>query len=84
MKTKDFEKAVEASGCELLRLQYQDGGNVVAAYGVVCGTMTYVKWDDMGRAFVYVQQEGTADCVSEYNLATLPYERDSKFDLGFE
>lgn len=83
MKTKDFEKAVEASGCELLLLQY-DGGNVAAAYGAVHGTMTYVKWDDMGRAFVYVQQEGTEDCVSEYNLTTLPYERDSKFDLEFE
>lgn len=85
MRAIDFEKATEAIGCELLRLVYhtKSGGQVNAAYGQVAGTLTYVMWDENGRAFVYAQAEDSEDCVSEYNLGSLPYERDPKFDLRF-
>lgn len=86
MRAIDFEKATEAIGCELLRLVYhtKSGGQVNAAYGQVRGTLTYIMWDQNGRAFVYAQAEDSEDCVSEYNLGALPYERDQKFDLTFE
>ena len=86
MRTADFEKAIEAIGCEVLRISYRSksGGSVIAAYGQKQGSLTYIMWDETGRAFVYDQQEGTEDCVSEYNLSSLPYERDEKFDLKFE
>lgn len=86
MRAIDFEKAIEAIGCELLRLVYhaKSGGQINAAYGQVKDAATYVMWDETGRAFAYVQQEGLEDCVSEYNLKSLPYERDEKFDLKFE
>lgn len=86
MRTNDYENAVEAIGCELLRIRYhaKSGGQVSAAYGQVAGTLTYVMWDENGRAFAYAQQEGVEDCVSECNLGSLPYERDPKFDLRFE
>ncbi len=86
MRTIDFEKAIEAIGCELLRIGFhaKSGGQVTAAYGQVQGKLTYVMWDENGRAFAYAQTEGSEDCVSEYNLGSLPYERDPKFDLKFE
>lgn len=85
MRTADFEKAIEAMGCEALKMVIQAPGSanscVKAAYGQQKGRLTYVMWDETGRAFVYSQAEGSEDCVSEYNLASLPYERDAKFDL---
>lgn len=86
MRAIDFEKATEAIGCELLRitLHAKSGGQVTAAYGQVRGTLTYIMWDQNGRAFVYAQAEDSEDCVSEYNLGALSYERDQKFDLTFE
>ena len=86
MRRTDFENAIDAIGCELLsiRYRYNTGGKVIAAFGQVHGTLTYIMWDENGRAFAYVQKDGSEDCVSVYNLASLPYERDSKFDLKFE
>jgi len=85
MKTKDFEKAVEAIGAEILGLRYyaKTGGTVISCVGKM-NDLTFIKWDDAGRAFVYNQDPGSEDCVSEYNIYSLPYERDSKFDLVFE
>lgn len=53
MKTIDFEKAIEAIGCELLRIKFREksGGNVIAAYGQVPGSLTYIMWE-IGRAHV--------------------------------
>lgn len=86
MRTKDFEKAITAMNCEILRMVYHanSGGNVKAVYGQVPDTTTYIMWDETGRAFVFTQKEGAEDCVSEYNLGALPYDRDPKFDLKFE
>lgn len=88
MRTIDFEKAVAAIGCELLRTRIQNpsptGGRVIAAYGQVPGTLTYIMWDENGRGFVFSQDPDGEDCVSEYNMNALPYERDEKFDLKFE
>lgn len=86
MRANDFEKATEAIGCELLRLVYhaKSGGQINAAYGQVRGALTYIMWDQNGRGYAFVQEEGSEDCVSEYNLRSLPYERDQKFDLTFE
>ena len=86
MRTMEFERAITAMNCEILRIVYQSksGGNVRAAYGQVPNTTTYIMWDETGRAFVFAQEEGSEDCVSEYNLGSLPYDRDPKFDLKFE
>lgn len=86
MRRTDFENAIDAIGCELLsiRYRYNTGGKVISAFGQVPGTLTYIMWDENGRAFAYAQNEGSEDCVSEYNIAKLPYERDAKFDLKFE
>ena len=82
----DFENAIDAIGCELLGVlyRYDTGYNVFLAFGQVPGTLTYIMWDENGRAFAYAQNEGSEGCVSEFNLTSLPYERDSKFDLKFE
>ena len=86
MRTKDFETAIAANGCEILRISFRadSGGNVKTAYGHVIDTLTYVKWDETGRAFVYVHDEKKEESVNEENLGLLPYERDPKFDLKFE
>ena len=86
MRTNEFEKAIEALNCEILRIQYHagSGNQVKAAYGQVTGTTTYIMWDETGRAFVFCQKEDEEDCVSEFNLGSLPYDRDPKFDLKFE
>lgn len=86
MRAKDFEKAIETIGCELLRLKFREksGGNVMVAYGQVPGSLTYVMWDENGRGFVFSQDPDGEDCVSEFNMSALPYERDEKFDLKFE
>lgn len=86
MRTVDFEKAIEAMECEVLRISYKasSGGAVIAAYGQKRGQLTYLMWDETGRAFVYDQADDAENCVSEYNLGSLPYERDARFDLKFE
>jgi len=85
MKTIDFEKAVKAMGAEILGFRYfaKTGGKVVSCVGKM-NELTFIKWDDAGRAFVYNQDPEGEDCVSEYNINSLPYERDNKFDLKFE
>lgn len=84
MRISDFEKAIAATGAELLRVVYSalTGRKVQACYGQQ--GLSYIKWDDTGRAFTYTQKADQEDCVSEYNLASLPYERDPRFDLKFE
>lgn len=83
MKTNDFETATAGINAEILRFHYKDASREVeACYGQT--NLTYIMWDANGRAYIYNIQEGQEDCVSEYNLAFLPYERDSKFDLIFE
>lgn len=85
MKTIDFEKAIKAIGAEILGFRYysKTGGTVVSCVGKM-NELTFIKWDDAGRAFVYNQDPEGEDCVSEYNINSLPYERDNKFDLKFE
>lgn len=84
MKTKDFEQAIACINAEILRFRYKaDGkGEVDACFAQL--NLTYIKWDANGRAYIFNIQGGKEDCVSEYNLEFLPYERDSKFDLVFE
>lgn len=86
MRRTDFENAIDAIGCELLGIlyRYDTGDKVNFAFGQVPGTLTYIMWDENGRAFAYAQNEGAEDCVSGYNIAKLPYERDAKFDLKFD
>ena len=82
MKTKDFEQAINGINAEILCFSYDTKKEVQACYGQL--NQTYIMWDANGRAYIYSIQEGQEDCVSEYNLACLPYERDPKFDLIFE
>ena len=84
MRTKDFEKAVEAVGAEILQMRYnaKTGGQVLSCIGKI-GELTYIMWDEGGRAFVFNQDPDGEDCVSEFNMMALPYERDKNFDLKF-
>lgn len=85
MKTKDFENAIKHIGAEILGFRYQANrqGEVISCVGCI-NALTYIKWDEGGRAFVFNQDPESEDCVSEYNINSLPYERDSKFDLKFD
>ena len=53
MRRTDFENAIDAIGCELLsiRYRYNTGGKVISAFGQVPSTLTYIMWDENGRAF---------------------------------
>ena len=84
MNTKDFELAISCINAEILRFRYKAGEEreVDTCYGQL--NLTYIKWDGNGRAYIFNIQEVQEDCVSEYNLEYLPYDRDSKFDLVFE
>ena len=85
MRTNDFERAIEAIGAEILSIRYsaRTGRQVQSCFGKT-GELTWIKWDESGRAFVYNQDPESEDCESAYNLQSLPYERDSKFDLKFD
>ena len=63
MRVNDYEKAVEDMNCELLRVTYhaKSGGQVIAAYGQKKDSLTYIMWDQNGRAFVFDQPEMKPD-----------------------
>jgi len=84
MNTRDFENAIRCSGMnvELLGMQLKER-KVERCFGQVTGTLTFIQWDDTGRAFVFCQPEDEECCISSYNMEYLPYERDPKFDLVF-
>ena len=85
MKTKDFEKAIEAlgvQGLEILKFSYQVNGGVAAVYARM-GELTYLKWDAHGRGFTFDFNPDQECCVvvhPEY----LCYSRDADFDLKFD
>lgn len=86
MKTKDFEKAIEALGVqdlEILEYSYQLNGGVAAVYAKM-GELTWIMWDAMGRGFRFDQPEDMEDCISSSNVRYLDYRRDADFDLRFE
>lgn len=86
MHTRDFERAIEAlgvSGLEIKKFSYGINKGVVAVYAQL-GALTFLKWDNGGRAFrfdICENEEG------QYNVSHpeyLDYRRDADFDLKFE
>ena len=88
MRTADFEKAIDALGCQGLeiiemRIKAKQGGNVDAVYGRF-GELTFLKWDENGRGFSFEQPKDQEGCITSQMLQYLDYRRDSDFDLKFE
>ena len=91
MKTKDFEKAIEAigvKGLEILKFSYQLNGGVAAVFARI-GEYTFLKWDAYGRGFCFdVEQEPDTDgkpAMAEVEHPEyLDYRRDPDFDLKFD
>lgn len=86
MKTKDFEKAIEALGVqelEIIKFSYELNGGVAAVYAKM-GALTWLKWDGLGRGFSFEQSADMEGCISSSNVDYLDYRRDADFDLRFE
>lgn len=86
MKTRDFERAIEAlgvSGLEVTKFSYGVNGQVVAVYGQM-GELEYLKWDGSGRGFVFEIDPNIEGCVCVSRPEYLDYRRDAAFDLKFE
>lgn len=86
MKTKDFEKAIDALGVqemEIIKFSYQLNGGVAAVYARM-GERTYLKWDANGRGYC-IDIEGMVEIeAAERYPGYLDYRRDRGFDLKFE
>jgi hypothetical protein len=86
MKTKDFEKAIEALGLqslEVLKYSYGVNGQVVAVYAKL-GDLTHLMWDTAGRGFRFDIEEGMEGCRTTPYPEYLDYRRDVDFDLKFD
>ena len=86
MKTRDFERAINALGVQdlsVLKYSYQLNGGVAAVYGRM-GELTWLMWDAMGRGFRFDHPRDMEDCISSDNVRYLDYRRDADFDLTFE
>lgn len=90
MKTKDFEKAIEAlcvQGLEIDEVKTKDesGGCVLQVNGHT-DTLTVV-WDELGRAFTTPKDQETEEFIefgSGKAIEGRRLKRDADFDLKFE
>lgn len=86
MKTKDFEKAIEAlgvNGLEITKFSYGINGQVVAVYAQM-GESTFLMWDRSGRGFSITLNYDLEGVEPPRNPEYLDYDRDADFDLGFD
>lgn len=88
MKTKDFEKAIDAldvQNLEILemKLPVGSGGHVGGVYARI-GELTYLKWDTHGRGFTFEIDPDVEGCTVVSHPEYLDYRRDADFDLKFE
>lgn len=85
MRTRDFERAIDALGVQGLgvkKFSYGINGQVVAVYARM-GLLTFLKWDMSGRGFRFDLNEHEEDCVNDGYPEYLDYQRDKDFDLTF-
>jgi len=85
MGTEVFEKAIEAlgvQGLEIVRFSYQLNGGVAAVFARM-GSLTWLKWDAVGRGFRFEQPSDMEGCISSANVMYLDYRRDVSMDLKF-
>jgi len=86
MKTRDFEKAIEAlgvNGLEVTKFSFGVNGQMVAVYACL-GELTRLMWDRQGRGFRFDIDEDMEGCISSQHPEYLDYRRDADFDLIFE
>lgn len=86
MKTRDFEKAIEALGLqslEVLKFSYGVNGQVVAVYAK-SGELTHLMRDTSGLGFRFDIEEEMEGCTTTPYPEYLDYRRDADFDLRFE
>ena len=85
MKTKDFERAIEAlgvQGLEIEKFSYQLNGDVANVYAHI-GELTYLRWDVHGRGITF-DLNPNLECVVVRHPEYLDYSRDPDFDLRFD
>lgn len=86
MKTKDFEKAIEAlgiNGLKVTEFSYQLNGGVAAVFARF-GEKTFLKWDALGRGFcVDIEDLNEIEAAARFPHY-LDYRRDPDFDLKFD
>ena len=88
MKSRDFEKAIDALGVQELKILemvqgWRAHGHVTAVYAMI-GDLTYLFWDASGRGFRFDLNPKTDGCRGVRNYQYLDYSRDRDFDLTFE
>ena len=83
MTTIDFEKAIDALNCDIdVREMCIHHGNVTEVWGRK--ELTFLHWDNNGRAFSFVQNADSEDCITDETMKGLAYQRDTLYDLKFE
>lgn len=86
MKIADFEKAIEALGCEMVMDEVKlHGGHVREFLGHKVNVL--VLWDSAGRAFtvdIPVGEGQEPDCYDHDRVFSGSYQREPLFDLKFE
>ena len=85
MTIKEFEKAIDALGVHGMSIRdfrTPNGWDVRQAYAWIV-PLTWIMWDDVGRAFRFVQPENEENCITDDVLPFLDYSRDKDFDLTF-
>ncbi len=86
MRIADFERAIDAlgvQGLEIMEFRAPDGRSVRECYARM-GELTFLKWDEAGRAFSFEQPSDMECCISTHDLPFLDYKRDKDFDLVFD
>lgn len=86
MKTRDFEKAIEALGVnnlEVTKFSYDINGGVAAVYGRM-GESTFLMWDRNGRGFSIALDYDLEGVEPPRYPEYLNYDRDADFDLKFD
>lgn len=86
MKTRDFEKAIEAlgvNGLEITKFSYDINGGVAAVYGCM-GESTFLMWDRIGRGFSIALDYDLEGVEPPRHPEYLNYDRDADFDLRFD
>lgn len=85
MKTKDFEKAIDALGVQGLSIEkfsFGINGQVVAVYAQI-GENVYLMWDSNGRGFRFDIEKDIEGQFVVSRPEYLDYRRDNVFDLTF-
>ena len=86
MKTRHFEKAIDAlgvQGLEITKFSYGINGQVAKVFARMSETK-FLMWDANGRGFIFEIDEAEEGQISDQRPEYLDYKRDKGFDLTFE